>query len=81
MQPNSEKCSYWEELSCKEGSLKENQFCFNQNQDRAISGMFRRAEKYLIRDIFYSPVNKVRGLNSFGPSWAFILTKNSLLCS
>jgi len=33
MQPASEKCSYVEELSCKEDSLKENQFCFNQNQD------------------------------------------------
>jgi len=33
MQPTSEKCSYLEELSCKEDSLKENWFCFNQNQD------------------------------------------------
>jgi len=33
MQPTSEKCSYLEELSCKEYSLKENQSCFNQNQD------------------------------------------------
>ena len=29
----SEKCSYLEELSCKENSLKDNRFCFNQNQD------------------------------------------------
>jgi len=34
MQPASEKCSYLEELSCKEGSLKEIWFCFNQNWDR-----------------------------------------------
>jgi len=33
MQPASEKCSYLEELGCKEDSLKENQFYFNQNQD------------------------------------------------
>jgi len=33
MQPASEKCSYLEELSCKEDSLKANRFCFNQNQD------------------------------------------------
>jgi len=33
MQPASEKCSFLEELSCKEDSVKENQFCFNQNQD------------------------------------------------
>jgi len=36
MQPASEKCSYLEELRCKEDSLKENQFCFNQNQDILI---------------------------------------------
>jgi len=35
MQPASEKCSYLEELSCKEDSLKENLSCFNQNQDTA----------------------------------------------
>jgi len=33
MQPASEKCSYSEELNCKENSLKENRFCFIQNQD------------------------------------------------
>ena len=33
MQPASEKCSYLEELSCKEYSREENRFCFNQNQD------------------------------------------------
>jgi len=33
MQPTSEKCSYLEELGCKEKSLTENRFCFNQNQD------------------------------------------------
>jgi len=33
MQPTSEKVSYLEELICNEYSLKENQFCFNQNQD------------------------------------------------
>lgn len=49
--------------------------------ERAILGMFRRAEKYLIRTIFYHPVKKVRGLNRFGLSRASILTKNSLLCS
>jgi len=32
-QPASEKCNYWEELRCKEDLLKEDQFCFNQNQD------------------------------------------------
>jgi len=35
MQPTSEKCSYVE-LSCKEDSLKENWFCFKQNQDKYI---------------------------------------------
>jgi len=30
MQPASEECSYLEELSCKEKSLKDNRFCFNQ---------------------------------------------------
>jgi len=34
MQPASEKCSFLEELSCKEDSLKENRFCFNQNWDK-----------------------------------------------
>jgi len=29
-----QKFSYLEELSGKEDSLKENQFCFNQTQDR-----------------------------------------------
>jgi len=33
MQPTSEKCCYLEELSWKEISLKENWFCFNQNQN------------------------------------------------
>jgi len=33
MQPASEKCSYLEELSCKKDSVKDNRFCFNQNQD------------------------------------------------
>jgi len=33
MQPASEECSYLEELSCEEDSLKENRFCFKQNQD------------------------------------------------
>jgi len=37
MQPASEKCSYLEEFSCKEDSLKENQFCFNQNQDIGLA--------------------------------------------
>jgi len=37
MQPASEKCSYLEEISCKEDSLKEYWFCFNQNQDINIS--------------------------------------------
>jgi len=32
MQPASEKCSYLEEFSCKEDSLKDNNFCFDQNQ-------------------------------------------------
>jgi len=32
MQPTPEKCNYLEELSCKEDSLTENWFCFNQNQ-------------------------------------------------
>jgi len=36
MQPASEKRSYLEELRCKEDSLKENRFCFNQNQDTWI---------------------------------------------
>jgi len=34
MQPASENCNYLEELICKEESLKENQCCSNQNQDR-----------------------------------------------
>jgi len=34
MQSISEKCSYLEELSCKEDFLKDNWFCFNQNQDK-----------------------------------------------
>jgi len=34
-QPSSEKCSYLEELSCKENSVKDNWVCFNQNQDTA----------------------------------------------
>jgi len=38
MQPASEKCSYLEELSCEEDSLKKNQFCFNQKQDNMIAG-------------------------------------------
>jgi len=33
MQPNSEKWSYLEKLSCKENSLKKNWFCFSQNHD------------------------------------------------
>jgi len=33
MQPASEKCIYLEELDCEEDSLKENRFCFKQNQD------------------------------------------------
>jgi len=33
MEPASEKCSYLEELSCKEDSLEENRFRFNQKQD------------------------------------------------
>ena len=33
MQPATEKWSYVEELSCKEDSLKQNMFCFNQDQD------------------------------------------------
>jgi len=37
MQPTSEKCSYFEELGCKEDSLKENRFCFNQNQDNPFA--------------------------------------------
>jgi len=36
MQPTSEQCSHLEELSCKEDSVKENPFCFNQNQDKGI---------------------------------------------
>ena len=36
MQPASEKYSYLEELSCKEDSLKENRFCFKQNQDSKV---------------------------------------------
>jgi len=36
MQPASEKCSYLEQLSCREGSLKGNQFCFNQNQNKTL---------------------------------------------
>jgi len=32
MQATSEKCSYLEELSCKEDSLKENQFCFTKTR-------------------------------------------------
>jgi len=39
MQPTSEKCSYLEELSCKEKALKENRFCFNQNQDKYHPGL------------------------------------------
>jgi len=41
MQPASENCSYLEELSCKEYSLKENQFCFNQNQDNQLMHFFQ----------------------------------------
>jgi len=37
MQPASEKCCFLEEFSCKEDSLKENFFCFNQNQDSITS--------------------------------------------
>ena len=33
MQSASEKCSYLKELGCKKNSLKDNLFCFNQNQD------------------------------------------------
>lgn len=48
--------------------------------ERAILGMFRRAEKYLIRTIFYHPVNKVRGPNCFGlsfwPKIAYSVHKN-----
>jgi len=40
MQPASEKCSYLEEFSCKEDSLKENRFCFNKNQDTTIEFFF-----------------------------------------
>jgi len=36
MQPASEKCNYLEELRCKEDSLKENRFSFNQNQDNHL---------------------------------------------
>jgi len=36
MQQTSEKCSFLEELICKEDSLKENQFHFKQNQDNNI---------------------------------------------
>jgi len=38
MQPASENCGYLEELSYKENSLKQNQFCFNQNQDIFSTG-------------------------------------------
>lgn len=48
----------------------------------AILGMLRRAQKYLIRTIFfYPPSNKVMGFNMFGLSQAFPLTKNSPLGS
>jgi len=43
MQPASEKCGYLEELSCKEDSLKDNRFCFNQNQDMK---RLKKNEKY-----------------------------------
>jgi len=36
MQSASDKCSDLGELRCKEDSLKENQFCFNQNQDNGF---------------------------------------------
>jgi len=42
MQPASEKCSYLEELSCKEKSCKESQFCFNQNQDNGTLQKVKR---------------------------------------
>jgi len=37
MQPASEKCCHLEEFGCKEDSLKEDQFCFNQNQDNVLA--------------------------------------------
>jgi len=36
MQPASEKCSYLEEHSCKEDSLKGNWICSNQTQDTCV---------------------------------------------
>ena len=37
MRPASEVCSYLEELSCQEDSLKGYQFFFNQNQGKRIA--------------------------------------------
>jgi len=51
MQPASEKCSYLEELSCKEDSLKDNRFCFNQNQDNTLKFHFsscKRIHKFVL---------------------------------
>jgi len=55
MQPVPEKCSYLEEIRCKEDSLEENWFCFSKNQGRdqdsylgpqlkalILQGVFRR---------------------------------------
>jgi len=56
MQPASEKCGYLEELSCKKDSLKENRFCFNQNQgnDSCIRFVNKEHEAIKMHGVFTS---------------------------
>jgi len=60
MQPTSEKCSYLEQLSCKEDSLKENRFRFNQNQDTLHSVVLvdkPAVEEFLLLTLFWSAIH------------------------
>jgi len=57
-QSASEKCSYLEELSCKEGSLKENWFYFHQNQDNHPTNSL--STKQSTHQIHTSPIQRER---------------------
>jgi len=63
VQPASAKCSYLEELRCKEDSLNQNWYCFNQNQD--IKGNLKKM--YLIlgpwRVNLFNNLDKLKHVN------------------
>jgi len=61
MQPASEKCSYLDELICKEDSVEENRFCFNQNEDKLLNSYENSHKRFLM--LFAFPDQNHSGFN------------------